>query len=312
MQSGTLVAHLALAFFAAFGGEQKSEEPGIEKLREIWQSRHEHITNARFEWHEKLNLPKGSLVNLGTPRAFNPNGLIIPNADVTLEPRDSLKLEGNKVWRRRLSKSWAGESGIARDSDDLNLFDGEKRTYFRPTGIDAFPSATIRSASYALDLVDLHAKAIFLGTKPAHPSLGLMTDFVMDKERKRVDTTVCCILTCERPSGVVETVWVAVEDGYAVRRWTKTGARDGALIEQLDITYVTDKKFGLVPIAWKGLALKSDQTVRTTFSARVDRYTINGASMAKDFQMDFPPGTHVDDLDSKTSYIVPRAKKKSD
>jgi hypothetical protein len=98
--------------------------------------------------------------------------------------------------------------------------------------------------------------------------------------------------------------WLDPAKEYVIRRFRCLERPQNRLTEQIDVTYRPHEVCGWVPVSWIRTQYSSAGNVLITTNVAILILRINEAQPAEQFDIQFPPGCHVQDHRNGKDYLV--------
>ncbi|GEM_PF-5191332 len=221
-----------------------------------------------------------------------------PGVTFANETRFVIDVQG-RVLLDYQGKRWSAERAEYLDSRTFTVFDGRTRTDYFPSG-EAFPSAHITqeeaSSSTGRHVRTLPIRLVF---RPLDGKLGVFDPGKLATTglKAEVGEARCLIL-----KNGEDQVWVDPARDYIPLRWYQK--RGGVTYWFIEIDYELDKEHGWMPIKWKNVALNPAGDILDSVTAIVSNYRINRMVPDKEFRVEFPAGTWVQNYITEERYIV--------
>jgi hypothetical protein len=227
--------------------------------------------------------------------------LFAATGEVSATADNRVVIDGNRI---RVEDNNPGQ-GIGRlvQLSRIEVFDGAEHRMLHPNGIDidTHPSATLeRTGRASFGVAPFPIAICFRGLDPGFRTLndGLKATGHLES----IDGSVCWDF--ERENGQSWTHYlIDPARGSVVRRVRHDF--EGKTTEQTTIDYREDPTFGWVPAGWRNEHFRQkDGTVRLRQDATITRLVVNAPVEPKEFRLDFPVGTNVEDHDTHRTLRV--------
>jgi hypothetical protein len=311
---------LLVALIAFIGGSihsatiQSSERNNHERdmLKKTWIARKEKLSSARFAWAAKVLIGKGSLVR---PRGQDDEAQRrIPEEDASQDYKSGLLIAGTRVKYYSRNPMWSYNLKKFIDQDyKTNRLPDKHVEFFGDLGnaglAQVHPLAIIRKPDELSPFVlSPQVRPLLLYMRPFEFENSRWEDWKIANSTTIADGRKC--LTLERSHGANrERFYVDPERDYVVVRIENTSVNQ--VIFKEDISYKADKDFGWVPLTWSSTMYKrANGDVREATRGILLEYGFNKEIPAKEFDLELPEGTEVQDDRSGERYIVTKAKSK--
>ena len=289
-------------------------KPTLDAVRAAWRSREKAVRSARFEWTGTLTYDRYAQPFDGIPGRAR--------IALSSKKRYSLALDGPK-----LRYTWSGMEEASRrdkrlvwiDQTYTEVFTTEehvshfaKTTPVEPSaapsvGFISLPGSEIPSKNnYNRDPLLMHYRALDPKFSNIEGDLTLTDGSgVVDGRR--------CLIVVDRGQAKTE-YWVDPQRDYSIVRIRRYGTfRPDKCLEENEISYKSDARFGWTPAGWRGYAVDADSgQPADKWDYTLISYAINPRVDPSEFRYQFPPGTWVVDRRTKSlvQYIVREGGKK--
>ena len=280
-------AHLAVEGNELFAGNER-----LKAVIASWEDRAARINALDFTWSgeesQKGRVDSSPLKKASTARP-----------DVAFGYKTRLILDHkSRVLLDYEGKRWSPEKADYVESRTVTAFNGTVRIDYFPSG-EKFPSAHITQQDKALK-AGRHVRALPLrmAFRATDANLGVFDPkkLATSHLKGQVGAVRCDILK----HGADE-IWVDPARDYIPMRWYEK--RGGVTLWFIDIDYIFDKRHGWIPSEWKIVSLTDAGQIIDSIPGLVTEYTINAPVADACFQIDFRPGTWVQNYITNERYI---------
>lgn len=293
----------------------------LETISRTWQARQDKVRSARFTWVERETIPRGYHSNLEVPPAMRdqalkdmgiPPGSVVPPQDTTLVVSSSLCLDGEKLRYKREGWAWSAKDQAHVPRLCLTVYDGKVGKEFYPLGAPYAPWPDGLILSGYPNARSLPLSPLVMTFRPFLPQMRIFDLHTMVLTDRRAVIDGKPYRELERKSGnSLMRVWVDSSRDYVIGRYlTMVNDRPRT---KIDISYRKDAGVGWVPERWDYTTFYADGKLKHAVQAKVVSYQINPTVEAKEFYLEFPPGTRVHDRtnpQSPSDYIVREGNRK--
>jgi hypothetical protein len=283
-------------------------EVTVERVADAWAKYQQHIVSAKFTWTERTLVAKdsfqvfGDLPSNGQPIAVSN----FPNEDTAFQGLNTLTIEGDH-WRYESQIPVLDSSRNLVLQNTVNVSKGGiSKSYMLPGGRDV-PSGAISEAKPS-DVPRINAaRPLFLIFRSLGVGLFNPQEYVIAPMVGSIDDRPCTILQTE-PTSSRWSLWVDPARDYSILRYTL--ASEGKVLLTADIAYNHSDEHGWVPKGWTIVNVDRNGKLKQSITAVVTKWQINDAIDPNEFELEFPPGTSVQDFRKQidghtTHYIVP-------
>ena len=298
-------------FFVQIASSSRAQDSGIVSVEVIvacLEARQQRFETGKFEVNEKVTIPKESIritpgfnTDSTVEGSFPPETVTNPITRVVFFSKDFLRYsyEG-PTWNQR-DQNFVPQSYITVNNAD------ESKSFFG-NAYGKHPLGFLHDKKDNMDAANLRAQPVLRHFRPFHSSMGRMSpsNFVLRGLGGEVDGYRCVIVD-QKSSGFKESFWMDSDRNFIVLRIQNDF--NGRALQQVDISYSSDKDHGWIPSAWRGFLRYSydggkTMELKESFEAKVTDYKINFPYRPEDFVFTFPVGTLVEDQRTKKGYIV--------
>ncbi|WP_339911496.1 hypothetical protein [Symmachiella dynata] len=292
-----------------FVGEVRGEDKTAlqERIIKAWRQREQDVTSASFRFTQKIVWPAGS-VRIPRQAAFeNPQRERFPAEDTEFQVRCEYCFDGVSH-RFREAGTWpqpAGQKPKKRDS--LNTFDGEvAMSLWQPTSKRKFPQGTIYKEADSPIKSNLEIEPLNQIYRLLHSSFRLFDakGFVIASHAIEQNGVSCVLLVEKNGAGnrIRRMLWADPARNFHIVRFVLK-YNDGGFHRTVDFEYNEDDTYGWVPSGWKIVRKDQEGRVILRIDAKITAYELNPQISADNFRIDFPQGTHVQDLRNDKRYV---------
>jgi hypothetical protein len=299
---------MLIAWIAIGGSGASAKDHTIDDISRAWKARAERIRTGRIEWKETVWFAKGQSSWLAFQRP-DLQGRPFPPEDTLIEYQRLLSFEGSHAYRYD-SDGMHWEVGTLVKNRMLSVYSGsEQRT-----------THTLRPYPYA----HVYSGAEYLMDDHLWPlrswRAGLSTWFPFDLSslhltgrRESIDGHECIALDTsfrtDNPQSSVAgvtlgtTYWISPGQDFSIVGYTRRRQDFDRPTLEYRTTYVRDAHGEWLPSAWRmvrGGGERPDEVVE----AVVTRCEINIPIDSSEFELEFVPGTMVQDFRTDDIYIV--------
>jgi hypothetical protein len=299
-----LITWLATASFP--GSSPGQQTPTLDTIMSAWKTRQNAVRIAKFSWTEHVKLPKGSVLDAMSPKAANPNGLVLPPEDLSYDSSHILNFDENKLYYWYRGKVWSADSGRVAPQEYHSVFDGHDSKIYWPSGLNPIPNGVVRRESGSIDAQNMRTTAILKTYRPFQESMGInnIKGFVISPQPVLVNGKSCFFLR-GRPFQTASqaiSLWVDPTSEYSIVRY-QSEVND-RLDFRIDINYTPTPDHGWVPSGWEIVWMKPRGSIRESVSAKVSEYVLNEEGKIGEIALDYPPNTYVIDEKNGSRYIM--------
>jgi hypothetical protein len=232
----------------------------------------------------------------------------VPAKETTFQSVNRLAIDGDKIRFEDNHPCWRVPEGILRTRRaQLDVFDGSVAKTFYPgdeTKENGLPSGTYENRHaniHVMYSVLMPITLTFRGLDP-HMTPYPLTDAKRSGLTLPIDGEACDEYILEFSPESKVSFWLDPKKDYVARRIsTKSGVQFAA---QHDIKYRNDAQIGWMPQSWVSNDFSSIGRLLTSTKVEVLEAEYNGVLPATDFDIVFPPGTRVVDLNTTKVYRV--------
>ncbi len=271
-----------------------AQEPLNEQVRRAWEEgRQARFQTVDIKWTETVTTMKGT-EDAGLPRT-----------DETHAVKYRLICDGDKVRYTRRGMQWDGNLLRFIDKNYTSTFnDGERRKLYEDEKQGSHPAGFVSDAGIFNEPQNYHLQPVILTFRPTATPLGGF-DLAQWRESSRRGTVggqACRVIEYKLNDLVVQYLWLADSADFRVLRHEFTVSGRNKL--QLTIEYDEDSRFGYVCSGWKHLKVTDGGAPAETIVAKVDDAIFNQPIEPATFELEFPPGTVVQNEGSGEMSIV--------
>jgi hypothetical protein len=269
----------------------------IEDVVKAWKDREAKVTSFRFEWVNRVTLPKGRLTRNPLPDTRPTTD--IPPHDVVFDAPAYLAADGRKVRMKYDYRHWDPAANRAYAEHNDSAFDGTNfrvKSVYDPPSYPPSGSVLVATGHRDVRLAQNQpVLAAVRGTTPGCEPFDLAA-FEPTGRTVPVNGVACAEFTYQK-AGTVKpykhTLYLDPARGHLLIR--STAHADGKLHRQLDVSYDADPLIGWVPRAWEHVTY--DKSGHVYLAGRCTRtaYELNPRLPASEFDLDFPAGARVMD-----------------
>jgi hypothetical protein len=301
----------------AFAGAASSAEPQVtaRQIVDAWSARQSAARSFRFVWVESVTMPKGSMMTPDWPASMNPRKLYVPPETSVVDRTYTVVVDGDKRRTERDGVAVSREDQLFR-SEHVVAFDGEILKGYMTSPPGSHPTGAV-SAGKDGSALEVYLYPVYMTFRPFHRVMGEfdkqeMLDparFAVDSRRVPIGGRPCILLNelpgTAKPS--TRSLWLDPERDFVVMRYVQ---RQGEIVQfQIDIREHRREAPAWVPMAWKMVIFQGVGRMVESMTAKVRDHAVNPAIDPRAFDVDFPPGTWVEDLRAGTTvpesiYIV--------
>jgi len=281
----------------------------LEQILDAWKARQARVRSAQFVWTTRKTLPRGRFSRDRDPR-FEKSSSVdsgpSPPEDTEFTVPMELSFDGDKMRVSYTNKVWSEEERAFFDQTFISTFNGKVSKSFVPR-TKRWPQGVIRPEEHNLEATNLYAQPVLMMYRATHPTMGMFLpkSWVLSQQTPVFNGRQCVVLEeMGESSSVQRALWVDPQREFCIVRYLLTQRRN--LEVKLDIEYSQTAQREWVPTRWELVWMRSDGTLRESGLNEVDKSEINIAIPPAQFDVQFPPGTLVNDLKSKPkeNYIV--------
>ncbi len=279
------------------------EVPDVKAVLAVWKKKQESFRTGRFTWTETQTLKQGALMGQqkGAGNANAGKGApsqVAPDKDMTITRTHKLIFDGEKVRYECKGKIWDPDKNETSDLETISVFDGETPKTLSKSPVFDVPRGWIRQSARNRDLWQMNTTPLLLVYRPFHSDLrDISPDKLATSDQPAViEGKASFALTQpineEKRAQLV--IWAAHQLDYPVMRMQETVA--GTMLSQIDFSYAADEANGEVVSGWKYVRVSpSSGAMLQSSSCLVREYELNRPIDPKEFQLNFPAGTFVND-----------------
>jgi hypothetical protein len=186
----------------------------------------------------------------------------------------------------------------------LQIFDGRVSKFFQPYSPSVtYPTVTINDGQ--ADSIVRNVRFIPVGIvyRPIGTTNGFFdrTKLELTSKPAMADGNACLVMKYQD-----DTVWVDPAKNFIPTRYSCTSR--GVTTMSIDIKYSHDPKHGWVPTSWNYAKLSPKGETLTSISCKAVRYKLNEDIPNDTFEIQYPPGTWVQDWTKNDTYIIREGK----
>ena len=278
-----------------------------DQIAEAWKARELRVRSATFTWTEQKTVPKGRvtdfLLGAGGELAMQDMGIapgeVVPPRDTTFEVRLGLSLDGNKMRYTRDDQCWSGEKKAYVPDPYVSTFDGRQAKVFSPLGVPyaKYPFGSIQTDDHHVDVRNVRLAPILNTVRPVDAAFRNFRVRAMSLPGRRATIQGRSCLELEhRQHSYLQRIWVDPSRDYVVVRELST--QDERPLIKWDVQF--QQVDGLwVPKSWSIQKLHLNGKFDYSIQAVVTTVQINPTIAAPEFDILFPSGTLVTDMDTK-------------
>jgi hypothetical protein len=312
------LAFASLSWVISGASAQVQPSPTLETIRQAWEDREQRVRTVKIEWVERMTIAKGYLSSLfaDIPSAREdvgiPAGAVVPPLDTTFDVPSSMTLDGAKLRYTRNDQQWSSKVNGYVLQPEICVYDGDVGKSLLPNGTPStpYPSAIVRRANPAARFV--HMMPILMTYRALLPSFrGFNVESMEPTGGRAIIDNNTCVELQETGSGNTLRIWLDPSLGYVMVRYLSL-VQDHVRCK-LDIRYVNGPDRNPVPKEWSFAWFTRDGKLESAASATVTKFEIDAAVNGGDFELEFPPGTLVNDSTnpkSEVNYIAKERGKK--
>jgi hypothetical protein len=257
--------------------------PTKNEIIKAWRKRQDAVKSARFAWTERQTHTRGWIANPRHPereRLANP----APPDDLTYSVSKALAFDGNKLRYTYEGKKEADGKQVLIDYSYVSVFDGQMgNTYLYPPMIKT--PAVVRRGMTNGDAQNLDTRPILLAFRPLDPMMGHLSLDRADTSHRMGNYKGRSYMILEEPhdpSGWKSSVWIEPDRDYIVSRYRIYFQQK--LVEDIEIDYTEDPRWGWIPIGWQIAQMKADGSTSKSAVSKVTAYTINLPINSEEFR----------------------------
>lgn len=284
-----------------------SEGDPVKRLFEAWESQQARVRRVRLKWSETVVIPKSEISKMQEAMAQRearakkvpgsksqelktPAGQADAKA-MTGKRSNSFLLSGN-TWRWNLDSFMLKGTELVPQKEDLVVKDGIAKSFLPAGGID-YPIGNINKASGNGLPKSISLKPLFFALRSSAFGLFDPSEYVVSTEVGTIDDVRCTVFTSKKKGWVL---WADLgKPGQPLRRALSDNV-------QIDISYRFDEPNGLPVLkGWTILTTGTNKQLREAVTAHVSECSYDADIDAKEFNIDFPPGTWVRDFTRSSS-----------
>jgi hypothetical protein len=310
----SLVVAVAFAASAGVVWAQQPHGVTIEQICSVWRARQERVKTLRFEIEEHRTTMKGSQIGReALPPQFRQPGevlrAVLPEDDVTHALTDTVTIDGNKMRYTIEGMRWADPVedfvpckyiGVYNGAVPKSLNVREKNTIdLPPTGfILDYDHSTDQNLGLMFPIL-LHYRAFTPSIWEFDPS-----EWVVLPEQEHVGRRPCVVIQKEHPrTKGRQRYWVDAGRECAVVRFVADSPR--GTFAQIDAAFQYDTMHGWIPHRWQYVFWqRGDGNITSNVTMIVSKWQINVPIDPSEFELEFAPGTVVNDHRAKNRYLI--------
>lgn len=296
----------------ASGQDQVAQGPTIKSIEAAWKARQDKIKSVRAAWSEKHVLSAGYLSYIENKFALLSQGdagksRVSPPKETAITIEGGLVFDQKRYHIKTGVAAWAAKTNqLYVDKYQMVFQNGLQKTLNGVTHPDFFPAGGQGKGSQGvLGVSRPQLRPILIAFAPVHPSLRVVNlgEYQLSAQRPVINKIVCVRLTRPRlraTSPFSELILDPAKGYNVVRQEIQTKM----IYQRIDISYRNDNGHW-VPQEWTIVtqheAKKSHQLL---ISGVMTTCKINAIVTAKEFSLDFPPGTVVNDSTRKGQRLI--------
>ena len=300
-----LVSFLMVALFTR-GNLVHGAPPQVSDIEAAWKRQEEAFKEIEVEWAEGLFMPAGSQselwVRLGGERRakwMNPDGLRVPDQDLTFPLQAKIQLKGRDFFMESLEPHWSPTDKKFVPSRVEHFFDDKGSRHFRPNGIDAwsglgYPSAQVLSKLTCTGAQELACRPLILALRPLDRAYRMIRlDDVVITGKTAVVGGRECIEVVQLHNGSRESApsyWLSKNENYLPIKAQQI--HEGKPSLEMELKLEEDRPGVFRPVSWRVDSFLSGKLIRS-YRCSVVRWAnqVSGPP-----SHDLPAGTHVYDF----------------
>jgi hypothetical protein len=278
----------------------------VEDVFQAWKNRQQRVRSLYFRWKQHITEGKGAL-HSGIPTPHVPSREPIPPHDVTYDGSAELWIEEEKIRYGYDGHEWSKEQQDMVPCPIVWAFDGKRlKTLMDNGGPDKpYPLGIVQPTDPVVIVGQVRVFPLLLTFRPLDSKMAFfrLSEAILTGGQARIDGRYCRELQLKQPgTGVVYQFWVDPSRDYTIVRYIETAK--GKLIAQADIRFAEDPQAGWVPSNWDLVSQFPDGKLETSLQAEVLEHEINPGFPADRFDIVFPRGTSINDVEANRMYII--------
>jgi len=300
---------LSLYSAKAMADQETGATASINVIKKI-QARERSVRSAKFSWSEECFEARG--VRFDPDSADRPTDdhrasstIAIPAEDTIFTQTYTLSLEDVKTNYISELRTY-DEAGIAHIIKTRRIYDGSNQVSLRdPFVTQNYHYGTIYEENQLnRELTIIYIKPLLQCYRLMYPGIELIkaNEFHTDGTELVVNGISCvrCYQDGNRPSIVRIYYLDPLRDYMPIRFMQESG---GTVQIEIDFDYLKDAQHGWVLSGWETVRFAADGKATHRFNAKVENYLINPEFEPKEFTIEFPPGTLIDDLRERAAFV---------
>lgn len=303
---GTLLLALPALFYATTSlADSADPEFTIDDVANAWEARAKQVQTLRFKWHDKYRLTRGQIHDAAKD-AFdpsNPENRTVPEKATTYEPLMSVVIDGDNI-RYELKDLTLNLEQKLVPQETIWVWTHDEYRHLQKAGAVEYPRGHVSKSIYATwhPGDNPYLAPLLMTYRPFHPSLRLFENF-----RKRfrpiagtrvVNGLRCVVLKEIRSSHIVHFLFLDPERNFLLMKstWEVEGVEKG----RLEFLEYRQENENWIPVRW----ISPQQIIGTISGCHVDDFTLNSPIDSKEFELEFPAGTHLAETANPQRYLV--------
>lgn len=287
-----------VALFATAGGAV-AQHPLVTATKK----RQEAVKSLEVKFHVKEVVARGAYTAMANELPGGKTGVISPEKDTTIESDNHLVIDGNKVRFENSHPIWSQAMGKFSQNQTISVTNGELSKVLYPNGMGTGTEITgiIRKdareteiKAYLLVPLLMHFRGMDRDIAPFHVQVFKKGGSLS------IGGTQCEEYSHPLSKDLMMHFWYdpARFDLKRIRKY-----RQGVASENYEIQYQPAPGWDSVPMSWVRTEYESGK-LRKTSTVTITDIRINPEIDTGEFEITFPPGTHVHDQRVRKEYRV--------
>lgn len=317
-----------LLFCSVLATGRVAAQPSVtsDAIRDVWERRQARVQSVRIEWNERRTWTKGCITKWMTPAhkeraaASGKPGLYddpAPSEDTTLEYQVAVLIKGDKMRYEHDGYQWSFDEKRFFFKPLVSTFDGKVGKHFyrldKSESGAPMPSGSIRNESRHFHVNNILIRPVVTAFRGTNPWFANYDPVQMRATGRTavIDGRSC--VEVEIPSQpkfnpLLYRLWFDTDREFVlVRHLSFAGNRPN---HKIDIRYRPDAVAGWAPSNWTIVTHVPDGTIESSYECTVTSIEFNRDLSDKEFDIEFPRGTWVNDLPNNTEYVIKKSGEK--
>jgi hypothetical protein len=285
----------------------------LDQIEQAWHRRAERFESGQISWTVKKFIARGAISAAGAASPFGAStkdSSAAPPEDTRYDFSCELTFQGEKIRFEHDEPHWSLSINGFRQVKHVMAYDGKVGTRLEdgpnPSGVSLVgrvrpDESALLGISVAVPLLEFYC--------PELRAIDYLKRYEAVSRKEPLAGTTCAVLTRRTRTGVIHSLWLDPDAGFAVRKCVE---RYGNTIRsRREISYSTDAQLGLVPSGWKSAEYGPDGDLRTSEVVELTGVELNVPLDDTIFHVDFPTDTLVYDAvdtaetsEPERSYLV--------